>query len=190
MSTKNNKNLNINNLEQKKLKEDIQKKEQLIKTLKHKNVSLGMELKEIQTQQMKQNKNNINELIKEQQLHYKTKNKLDDYHITLEKMTSCLRKIFKDLFIKYEREQKNKNDINIPKSMQEGMEILGLNEYEVGLMFNPENDNNLILNQIHNNLNDINNFDGDNIIQIYYKLINGVWNYNNNEHNNNNYNFK
>ena len=85
-NTKN--NTNINN-EQKKLKDDIQKKDQLIKTLKHKNFSLSMELKEIQTQQIKQNKNNTNELIKQQQLHYKTNNQLDDYQITLEKMTSC-----------------------------------------------------------------------------------------------------
>ena len=49
-----------------------------------------MELKEIQTQQIKQNKNNTNELIKQQQLHYKTKNQLDDYQITLEKMSLLL----------------------------------------------------------------------------------------------------
>ena len=97
----NKKNANLN--EQKKLKDDIQKKDQLIKSLKHKNFSLSMELKEIQTQQMKQSKNNTNELIKQQQLHSKTKSQLDDYQITLEKMASCLRKIFKDLFMKYEK---------------------------------------------------------------------------------------
>ena len=186
MSTKN----SINNTEQKKLKDDIQKKDQLIKTLKHKNFSLSMELKEIQTQQIKQSKNNVSELIKEQEKHSKTKNQLDDYQITLEKMASCLRKIFKDLFIKYEKEQKKKNGINIPKSMQEGMNILGVDEYEVGIMFNPENDNNLILRQIDDNLNDINNFDGDNTVQLYYKLINGVGNFNSNNINNNNFSFK
>ena len=97
-----NKTINNNNTEQKKLKEDLSKKEQLIKTLKHKNFSLSMELKEIQTQQIKQSKNNVSELIKEQEKHSKTKNQLDDYQITLEKMASCLRKIFKDLFIKYD----------------------------------------------------------------------------------------
>jgi hypothetical protein len=173
----NKKNSNLN--EQKKLKDDIQKKDQLIKSLKHKNFSLSMELKEIQTQQMKQSKNNTNELIKQQQLHSKTKSQLDDYQITLEKMASCLRRIFKDLFMKYEKEQNKKNAINIPKSMQEGMDILGVDEYEVGLMFNPENDNNLILRQIDDNLNDINNFDGENIIQLYYRLINGAGNQNN-----------
>ena len=173
----NKKNANLN--EQKKLKDDIQKKDQLIKSLKHKNFSLSMELKEIQTQQMKQSKNNTNELIKQQQLHSKTKSQLDDYQITLEKMASCLRKIFKDLFMKYEKEQNKKNAINIPKSMQEGMDILGVDEYEVGLMFNPENDNNFILRQIDENLNDINNFDGENIIQLYYRLINGTGNQNN-----------
>lgn len=173
----NKKNANLN--EQKKLKDDIQKKDQLIKSLKHKNFSLSMELKEIQTQQMKQSKNNTNELIKQQQLHSKTKSQLDDYQITLEKMASCLRRIFKDLFMKYEKEQNKKNAINIPKSMQEGMDILGVDEYEVGLMFNPENDNNLILRQIDDNLNDINNFDGENIIQLYYRLINGAGNQNN-----------
>ena len=186
---KNKNNNNINN-DQKKLKDDIQKKDQLIKTLKHKNFSLSMELKEIQTQQIKQNKNNTNELIKQQQLHYKTKNQLDDYQITLEKMTSCLRKIFKDLFMKYEKEQNKKNAINIPKSMQEGMDILGVDEYEVGLMFNPENDNNLLLRQIDESLNDINNFNGDNTIQLYYKLINGVGNFNFNDINKNNFSFK
>ena len=187
MSTKN----NINNTEQKKLKDDIQKKDQLIKTLKHKNFSLSMELKEMQTQQIKQNKNNVNELIKEQEKHSITKNQLDDYQITLEKMTSCLRKIFKDLFIKYENEQKNKNGFNIPKSMKEGMNILGVDEYEVGIMFNPENDNNLILRQIDDNLNEINNFNGDNIVQLYYKLINGVGSFNcNNNLNKNNFSFK
>ena len=189
MSTKNNKITNINNAEQKKLKNDIQKKEQLIKALKNKNFSLSMELKEIQTHKIRQNKNNINELIKEQQLHSKTKIRLDDYQITLEKMANCLRKIFTDLFTKYEKEQKKKNEINIPQSMHEGIEILGLDEYEVGLMFNPENDNNFMLNQIHESLKDLNNFDGDNIMQIYFKLINGVENYNNNEANNN-YSFK
>ena len=64
-----------------------------------------MELKEAQT---KQNKNNTNELIKEQQSHSKTKSQLDDYQITLEKMISCLRKIFRDLFIKYENIQNKK----------------------------------------------------------------------------------
>ena len=89
-------------------------------------------------------------------------------------MISCLRKILKDLFIKYENVQNKKNSIQIPKSMQEGMDILGVNEYEVSLMFNPENDNNILLQQIDENLNDINNFDSDNIIQIYNKLINGT----------------
>ena len=181
ISNKNNKSLNMNNMEQKRLKEDMQKKDQLIKTLKHKNFSLSMEIKEIQTQQLKQNKNNTNELIKEQQLHSKTKNQLDDYQIMLEKMASCLRKRFKDLFFKYEKEQNKKTSINIPKSMKEGMNILGVDEYEVGLMFNPENDNNLILNQIDENLSDINNFDSDNIYQLYYKLITGIGNINNNE---------
>ena len=51
-----------------------------------------MELKEAQTKQIKQNKNNTNELIKEQQSHSKTKSQLDDYQITLEKMISL--KIF------------------------------------------------------------------------------------------------
>jgi hypothetical protein len=133
-----------------------------------------MELKEAQTKQIKQNKNNTNELIKEQQSHSKTKSQLDDYQITLEKMISCLRKIFKDLFIKYENAQNKKNSVEIPKSMMEGMSILGVDEYEVGLMFHPENDNNLILKQIDDNLNDINNFNSDNIIQLYYKLINGT----------------
>ena len=105
-------------------------------------------------------------------------------------MASCLRRIFKDLFIKYEKEQKKQNSINIPKSMQEGMQILGVDEYEVGLMFNPENDNNLILRQIDDSLNDINNFDGNNIVQLYHKLINGVGNSNNNEINKNNFSFK
>ena len=166
--------INNNNTEQKKLKEDIAKKDQLIKTLRHKNFSLSMELKEAQTKQIKINKNNTDELIKEQQSHSKTKNQLDDYQIALEKMISCLRKIFKDLFIKYENVQKNKNSMQIPKSMQEGMSILGVDEYEVGLMFNPENDSNLILKEIDDNLNDINNFDSENIVQLYYKLINGT----------------
>ena len=156
------------------------KKDQIIKTLKHKNFSLSMEIKEAQTKQIKQNKNNTDELIKEQQLHSKTKNQLDDYQITLEKMISCLRKILKDLFIKYENVQNKKNAMQIPKSMQEGMDILGINEYEVSLMFNPENDNDLILQEIDENLNDINNFDSDNIIQLYYKLINGTGQFNNN----------
>ena len=64
--------------------------------------------------------------------------------------------------------------------MMEGMSILGVDEYEVGLMFHPENDNNLILKQIDDNLNDINNFNSDNIIQLYYKLINGTGQFNNN----------
>ena len=67
-----------------------------------------MELKEAQTKQIKQNKNNTNELIKGQQSHSKTKSQLDDYKITLEKMISCLRKIFRDLFIKYENIQNKK----------------------------------------------------------------------------------
>ena len=175
-----NKTINNNNTEQKKLKEDLAKKDQIIKTLKHKNFSLSMEIKEAQTKQIKQNKNNTDELIKEQQLHSKTKNQLDDYQITLEKMISCLRKILKDLFIKYENVQNKKNAMQIPKSMQEGMDILGINEYEVSLMFNPENDNDLILQEIDENLNDINNFDSDNIIQLYYKLINGTGQFNNN----------
>ena len=58
--------------------------------------------------------------------------------------------------------------------MMEGMSILGVDEYEVGLMFHPENDNNIILKQINDNLNDINNFNSDNINQLYYKLINGT----------------
>ena len=100
-----NKTINNNNTEQKKLKDDLIKKDQLKKTFKNKNFSLSMELKEAQT---KQNKNNTNELIKEQQSHSKTKSQLDDYQITLEKMISCLRKIFRDLFIKYENIQNKK----------------------------------------------------------------------------------
>ena len=58
--------------------------------------------------------------------------------------------------------------------MMEVMNILGVDEYEVGLMFHPENDNNIIIKQIDDNLNDINNFNSDNINQLYYKLINGT----------------
>ena len=47
-------------------------------------------------------------------------------------MISCLRKIFKDLFIKYENVQNKKNSVEIPKSMMEGMSILGVDEYEDG----------------------------------------------------------
>ena len=168
-----NKTIN-NNTEQKKLKEDLAKKEQLIKELKHKNFSLSMELKEVQIKQIKLNKNNTDELIKEQQLHSKTKNILDDYQIALEKMISCLRKIFKDLYIKFDTAQNKKNSMQIPKSMQEGISILGIDEYEVGLMFHPESDNDLVLQQIDDNLNDINNFDSENIFQLYSKLINGA----------------
>ena len=56
-----NKTINNNNTEQKKLKDDLIKKDQLIKTFKNENFSLSMELKEAQT---KQNKNNTNELKK------------------------------------------------------------------------------------------------------------------------------
>ena len=178
-----NKTISNNNTEQKKLKEELSKKETLIKTLKHKNFSLSLELKDIQTKQIKQSKTNSDELIKEQQMHLKTKNRLDEYQMVLEKMSSCLRKILKDLFIKYENIHNKKNSLQIPKSMQEGMDILGVNEYEVSLMINPENDGNDILRQIDDNLNDINNFDGENTFQLYYKLINGSRDFNNLETN-------
>ena len=48
-----NKTINNNNTEQKKLKDDLIKKDQLIKTFKNKHFSLSMELKEAQTKQIK-----------------------------------------------------------------------------------------------------------------------------------------
>ena len=51
-------------------------------------------------------KNNSSELEREQKFHSLTKDKLDYTMLTVEKMSSCIRRILKDLLNTYESEKR------------------------------------------------------------------------------------
>lgn len=156
-----------------RLKNENDRKDNLIKTLKAKNEALSIELSQTQNINMKINKNTANELEREQKFHSLTKDKLDNTILTVEKMSSCIRRIIKDLLNQYEKEKRASNLSNITNTMKEGMNILGVNENDVDDFLNPQNDNYRV--EITERVNELlesegKNFDCENVMNIYNLL--------------------
>ena len=156
-----------------RLKNENDRKDNLIKTLKAKNEALSIELSQTQNINMKINKNTANELEREQMFHSLTKDKLDNTILTVEKMSSCIRRIIKDLLNQYEKAKRASNLSNITNTMKEGMNILGVNENDVDDFLNPQNDNYRV--EITERVNELlesegKNFDCENVMNIYNLL--------------------
>ena len=155
-----------------RLKFENDRKDSVIKTLKSKNEALSIELEQVQNINQKISKNNTSELEREQKLHSLTKDRLDNSALTIEKMSSCIRRIFKDLLNTYESEQKKGNLKNITNSMREGMNILGVGENDMDDFLNEGDDGKI---EIMQRINEIlesqgKNFETENAINLYNLL--------------------
>ena len=171
-----------------KLKSENERKDNIIKTLKAKNEALSIELNQIQSINLKMSKNNSSELEREQKFHSLTKDKLDYTMLTVEKMSSCIRRILKDLLNTYESEKRKANILNITNTMKEGMNILGVTENDVDDFLNPNNENYKV--EITERVNELlesegKNFDCENIMNIYNLLKDKINQLQNNNNDNN-----
>ena len=165
-------NSNMPQVTLQRLKFENDRKDSVIKTLKSKNEALSIELEQVQNINQKISKNNTSELEREQKLHSLTKDKLDNSALTIEKMSSCIRRIFKDLLNTYESEQKKGNLGNITNSMREGMNILGVGENDMDDFLNEGDDGKI---EIIQRINEIfesqgKNFETENAINLYNLL--------------------
>ena len=88
-------------------------------------------------------------------------------------MQSTLRRILKDLL------NKNKKN-NISNSLKEGMNILGVDENDVGEFVEGNNEYTILNSKINDLLNDKNNFNGENVFQLYNSINNNFSSNNNN----------
>ena len=89
-------------------------------------------------------------------------------------MQSTLRRILKDLL------NKNKKN-NISNSLKAGMNILGVDENDVGEFVEGNNEYSILNSKINSLLSDKNNFNGESVIELYNSINN---NFNNNNNNN------
>ena len=157
-----------NTMNYQKLKNENERKEQMIKTLKAKIESLNIELNQTQNVNFKLSKSSNNDLDQEKKLHLITKNKLDNIIINNEKIKSTLRRILKDLLNTYEMK---KTRLNITNSMKPGLDILGVNENEADDFLAEKDDETQseIIEKI-NRLLENKDFDTEGIINLYKNL--------------------
>ena len=164
--------LNITtNDEQQKLLEDIKKKDKTISTLKRNNDTLKKELEIYQTNLENQNKNNIkltsNELsLKEKQI--------EENKNTINKMSTCLRLILKDLSKKYETEKNKIKLMGMNNTVKEEMMKLGLDEENVGEFIGKDENINKTSEQIDILLNDVGQFNTEKTFKLYNTLFDNI----------------
>ena len=170
--TKTKENTNMPQVTLQRLKNENEKKDSLIKALKAKNEALLIELDQVQNINQKMSKNNTTELEREQKLHLLTRDKLDNSTIIVEKMSSCIRRILKDLLNTYEREQRKGNVGNITNSMKEGMNILGVGMNDMDDFLYSGDDAKIEIMQRINEIfeSDGKNFETENAINLYNLL--------------------
>ena len=176
--------------EQQKLLEELKKKEKSIISLKRNNDTLKKELQLYQNNNILENKNNnklaSNELLlKEKQIEEKEN--------TINKMSTCLRLILKDLSKKYETEKNKLNLKNINNTVKEEMMKLGLDEENIGEFIGKDENINKTSEQIDILLNDISKFNSDKTFKLYNTLFDNIKeleseNINNNGLSSNNFN--
>ena len=164
--------LNITtNDEQQKLLEDIKKKDKTISTLKRNNDTLKKELEIYQTNLENQKKNNIkltsNELsLKEKQI--------EENKNTINKMSTCLRLILKDLSKKYETEKNKIKLMGMNNTVKDEMMKLGLDEENVGEFIGKDENINKTSEQIDILLNDVGQFNTEKTFKLYNTLFDNI----------------
>jgi hypothetical protein len=214
-SSVNNKNID-ENFVIKKLKLDIERKDDIIKLNKAKLEIANNEIEQLKTNLMKNSKNNYGELEKEQKKNENLRLKIDQLLIKNENFTSVIRRIFKDLIFLYEKNvalNKNKldNDLfneNKDKSQisyKEGMDILNINQDELNDYLGPNdymsnnykiknNNKDIDYNEKVNFLLESEDFNNQEFLEIFNKIKNKIFeNANNTDYkkdnvNNNNFN--
>ena len=158
--------------EQQKLAEEIKKKDKAITTLKRNNETLKKEL------QLYQNNNNIENNNKKiattsNELILKDK-QIEEKENTINKMSTCLRLILKDLSKKYETEKNKINLKGINNTVKEEMMKLGLDEENVGEFIGNDENINKTSEQIDILLNDISKFNSEKAFKLYNTLFENI----------------
>ena len=155
-----------------KLTEEIKKKDKAITTLKRNNETLKKEL------QLYQNNNNIENNNKKiattsNELILKDK-QIEEKENTINKMSTCLRLILKDLSKKYETEKNKINLKGINNTVKEEMMKLGLDEENVGEFIGNDENINKTSEQIDILLNDISKFNSEKAFKLYNTLFENI----------------
>jgi len=189
----------------KKLKNDIDRKDDIIKTLKAKLESSNNEIEQMKTISMKNSKSNYSELEKEQKRNENLRSKLDLLLLKNENLISIIRRVFKDLILTYEKNVVKNKMNNLDKSSlnyKDGMDILNISADELEEYLNPAADNNANklnlaskanLNNLKNAYDNVNymldsdNIDSDAFVDLFYSVKEKIFESNNhkNKHNNN-----
>ena len=171
-------NMGIND-EQQKLLEEIKKKDKIISTFKRNNEILK---KELQLYQINNKIENINNM-------QKTEKDLEERNKTLNKMSTCLRLILKDLSKKYETEKNKINLKGMNNTVKEEMIKLGLDEENIGDFICNDENLNKTSEQIDILLNDIGNFNSEKTFKLYNTLFDNIRQLKTENINNNNLSF-
>ncbi len=156
------------NDEQQRLTEEIKKKEKIITTLKRNNETLKNELQLYQN-----NNNNEDKKIISDELLLKDK-QIEENENTINKMSTCLRLILKDLSKKYETKRNRINLKGINNTVKEEMIKLGLDEENVGEFIGGDDNINQVSEQIDILLNDKSKFNSEKTFKLYNTLFDNI----------------
>ena len=160
--------LNIStNDEQKKLIDELKKKEKTISTMKK---SIDNLKKEFQLYQ-EQSNNKDKEKLKSKEIISKEN---EEKQVTINRMSACLRLILKDLSKRYETEKNKINLRGMNKSVKEEMAKLGLDEENVGDFIGKDEKINKTGEQIDILLNNVKQFNTEKTFKLYNNLFESI----------------
>ena len=160
--------LNIStNDEQKKLIDELKKKEKTISTMKK---SIDNLKKEFQLYQEESN-NKDKEKLKSKEIISKEN---EEKQVTINRMSACLRLILKDLSKRYETEKNKINLRGMNKSVKEEMAKLGLDEENVGDFIGKDEKINKTGKQIDILLNNVKQFNTEKTFKLYNNLFESI----------------
>ena len=160
--------LNIStNDEQKKLIDELKKKEKTISTMKK---SIDNLKKEFQLYQEESN-NKDKEKLKSKEIISKEN---EEKQVTINRMSACLRLILKDLSKRYETEKNKINLRGMNKSVKEEMAKLGLDEENVGDFIGKDEKINKTGEQIDILLNNVKQFNTEKTFKLYNNLFESI----------------
>ena len=158
-----------NNDEQRKLIEELKKKEKAISTMKR---NLDNMKKEMQLYQEEININNKNK--EKSKLNEKISKEIEEKQITINRMSACLRLILKDLSKRYETEKNKINLRGMNSTVKEEMMKLGLDEENVGDFIGKDDNINKTSEQIDILLNDNKKFNTEKAFKLYNNLFESI----------------
>jgi len=190
----------------KRFKGDIDRKDDIIKTLKTKLENSNNEIEQMKTLNVKNSKNNYSELEKEQKRNENLRTKIDALIIKNENLISVIRRVFKDLILIYEKNAVKNKMNNLDKSSlnyKDGMDILNIAPDELEDYLNPDEIINNNSNNKSNNLKNLKNaydninkmLDSDNIesdafVDLFYSIKEKIFDMTNINNNINSSNFE